>query len=36
MLESNPDSVDAEYDETTLSIVHAIREVCKDFDDGYW
>jgi acyl-CoA dehydrogenase len=36
MLPSDRDIVDSMYDETTLAIVNAIRDVCQDFDDAYW
>jgi acyl-CoA dehydrogenase len=36
VLPSDRELVDSMYDETTLSIVNAIRDVCKDFDESYW
>lgn len=36
MLPHDREFVDSGYDDTTLTIAHAIRELCKDFDDSYW
>nr|WP_246529427.1 acyl-CoA dehydrogenase family protein [Microvirga zambiensis] len=33
---SDREIVDSAYDETTLAIVTAIRDLCQDFDDPYW
>jgi acyl-CoA dehydrogenase len=36
MFDSLHDIVGPVHDETTVSIVNAIHELCRDFDDAYW